>query len=301
MNNPFEYQNDLSQLNTQFEDIHNYYTSKMAGAKSESLIKKGQDLAKQSQDLASSGRKTASAVEEIVGGASAKKIISGIVRPGVEKAVSGAKSAINAVKSRFGGGGEAAPEAEEGGEDLAEGFSQVRPGVMRATRVARPEAEADSMEGTEGVEMMEGTNQGAAAGEEAADAAGDGLADVLGDAGADAASSAAGDALAAAGGAAADAAGAAAGAAGAVAGGAADALAASAGAVAASNWWNPIALVAGAVAVGAGIYSAVEAGEDSSAGGKAGKAAASQHPQYSPPTSFAGRYIVPVKNSLSAF
>ena len=71
MNNPFQYQNDLSQLNSQFDDIHQYYANKMASAKSNSLIKKGQDLAKQSQDLAAAGRKAGNAVEEIVGAATA--------------------------------------------------------------------------------------------------------------------------------------------------------------------------------------------------------------------------------------
>lgn len=307
MNNPFEYQNDLSALNSQFEDMHQQYKNKLATAKSDSLIKRGQNLAKQSQDLASAGRKASSAVGEIVGGAAAKKLVSGIIKPGVENAVKGIRGGIKTVKSlasRFSGGGEAEEEAgEEAEEPLAEGLQSVGKGLTRAITTARPEGDMQMTSGAnqgknldEEQEDGEGFNEDEStetkgddgeAGEEAeggegAEGGESALDDAL-DTGADAIPDVLPDVIAP------------------LAEGAGDAaLAGGAGAVAGADWWNPVGWVAGLVAVGAGIASIVEAGDDSNAASAAGNAANVKTP-YSPPTSFAGRYVVPVNNSLSVF
>ena len=290
MNNPFQYQNDLSALNTEFDNMNNYYANKVAGAKSNSLIQKGQYLAKQSQDLAASTRKIGSSVEEIVGAAAAKKLVSGVIRPGVEyltkaaanvgeratEALSNVSGRVGAAVSRLGSGGV--------------------PGIGGGGAQVVPIDEEES---------------------ELADALGDGAGDAAGDA-ASAASTAAGDAASAVGGAAGDAASALAGVAGdaatALTGAGADAAAAAAaaaasaasvasaaGGVAAADWWNPVGWAAGAIAAGAGIYSGVEAVEDAIAGAKQGAKALAERPGYSPHPSFAGRYVIPVNNAITSF
>jgi len=271
MNNPFQYQNDLSQLNSQFDDIHQYYANKMKSAKSDSLIKKGQDLAKQSQDLAQAGRKATSAVGEIVGAGAAKSLITGVVKPGVQALTKGVQN----IASRLGGGGV---------ERIAP--NKVVP-IEEEAKTEGGESKGDDGDGIaedEAADADDAADAGADAGGDAgADAAADAAADVAADAGADALADVGADALADAG------------------AGAADAVATGAGAVFGADWWNPVGWLAGLVAAGAGIASAVEAGEAGSAGAVAGKTAANQKPSYSPPPSFAGRYIVPVNNALTAF
>ena len=276
MNNPFQYQNDLSALNNQFDDINSYIKSKKGAAKSDSILKKGQALAKQTADFASAGKNITSSVEELVGAAAAKKLTSGVIKP-----VS---------------------------EALGRGVKNVASRITQAVRGDPPAAQ------NEGVEMEEkkaeaGEGEGDAAGEGGGDAAGeaaaDGAGEVIGGGGADAAANAA--AAAAQGGAGAGG-GAAEGGDALIDGGAdalidggADAAVSTLGGVAAADWWNPVGWVLGLAAAGVGIYSAVEAVDDNAAGKKVGAAAAGIKPAYSPPTSFAGRYVVPVNNALSAF
>lgn len=306
MNNPFAYQNDLSTLNQDFNSINDYYASTRAAAQSSAIGKKTQAAIKTAQDVAEKGKKISDSVEELIGAAAAKKLVSGVVKPGVQYAVKGAKAlgrgvsnVVSRVRSAAGEGGEGeGGEAEEGAEgEEMEGFDEIRPGVFRAQNVARPIQQDGG--GEEGIELQEGTNQGGAGqaiedegegaeaeGEEegdaegeGADAEGEGLDEAL-DEGADAAADAVGE-----------------GAGEAIAGGVAEGAAD----VAAADWWNPVGWFAGLVAAGAGIASAVEAANEGGQIDKDKKAQQAIHPQYSPPPSFAGRYIVPVKNTLQAF
>lgn len=326
MNNPFEYTNDLSSLNNDFNNLQQYFNDKKRSAKSDSILKKGQDLAKQSQDLLSAGSKISSATQEIIGGVAAKKIISGIVKPGIEKLTTAGKSALRVGKnviSQFknvqgnvnesieGGGAKIQPveeeaeekESEEGADFAIKPFKQTAQAVTKS--VTKDSIGTDEIGGAGFKERLSGDGGGEEKGndgDEEADEADeevdedvdegvddgvdllksglstggkvleDAAPEILGDAGADAAAV-----------------------------GTASTIAGSSGAVASADWWNPVGWVAGLVAVGAGIYTAVEASQDNTAAAKAGTAAQNEKPSYSGNASFAGRYIVPVQSSISSF
>jgi hypothetical protein len=297
MNNALSFENDLSSLNEDFSQIHSRYNNKVSALRNAGMMSRASDLAKQSSDLIQKGQKVAEAVEGAVGSVGAKHLVGQVIKPAAQSLGRG----VAALRSRFSGGGadSAGTDAVTGEGDageVAEGFTEIRPGLYRANAVARPSSQMPEQEGTE---MQEGTNVGAeegldegltdaavdAAAETGAEAVAGGAA-ALG-AGTAAAGTAAGEAVAAGAGAAATAGEAAAG-----------AVASTAAAVAGSNWWNIVGWGSALVAGGAGIAAAIEAGEKSKSAKEAGEQA-SRDIQQNIPTqaSLAGKYISPVMNN----
>ena len=296
MNNALSFENDLSSLNEDFSQIHSRYNNKVSALRNAGMMSRASDLAKQSSDLIQKGQKVAEAVEGAVGSVGAKHLVGQVIKPAAQSLGRG----VAALRSRFSGGGadSAGTDAVTGEGDageVAEGFTEIRPGLYRANAVARPSSQMPEQEGTE---MQEGTNVGAE----------EGLDEGLTDAAVDAAAETGAEAVA--GGAAALGAGTAAGtaaagtAAGTAAGitaaaeGGAEAVATTAAAVAGSSWWSPIGWASALVAGGAGIAAAIEAGEKSKSAKEAGQQA-SRDIQQNIPTqaSLAGKYISPVMNN----
>ncbi len=74
-----------------------------------------------------------------------------------------------------------------------------------------------------------------------------------------------------------------------------------AGTVAASDWWNPIGIVAGLATLGLGIYEGVETAEAANKVAELKKQIPKDVPKIPQMQAQAGRYIVPVQNRLTQF
>jgi hypothetical protein len=81
----------------------------------------------------------------------------------------------------------------------------------------------------------------------------------------------------------------------------AEAATEAAGTVAASDWWNPIGIVAGLATLGLGIYEGVETAEAANKAAELKKQIPKDVPKIPQMQAQAGRYIVPVQNRLTQF
>jgi len=271
MNNAMQYQNDLSTLNNDFTSIHDRYAAKVAGLKNTGIINRASDLAKQSADLVQKGTEIGHSVEGALGSVGAKHLVDQVIKPGVQRIV-------KSIGSRF-AGGSSAPEPPvvrptakpSGGSNTGEGSESGGGQELQPTNTARNPDGSVNRSRTN----VESKNNDEFDDEDDVDPV---EPDVptptpassilkttakLGEDGLPIEEEVATD-------------------------------------VAAADWWNPVGWGAALLAVGGGIYSAVEAVESGKKAAEAGvQAAKDMNVPIPPMPNIAGSYIAPVLNQYT--